>query len=518
MRSEAPVGFAQPEVEQFKRAAQPQSLGVQLSNQEGDSAKNLPVAHAVLQNISQLEQGKAYLSENQRQSLRNSALRESMAEKSPETMKSATSMNAAQVIAGPKPWSKEWVFRGDEDQNPNLQSLVQLLSSETTQAQSKPEHANKVPPKGSETGMSNPVSVENILKLNARNDTVATEQEMRRSETREIVPNRGIDELIRRLDSSPVLPNSALSGGEFVDTLKSISTGKQTPHSISGRLQNSQGKSLKISGDEPLEDAEPRFQVIEGDQTKIQGKPESLPGKQESLPGFQSKLSPKFSREQGAGVDSNLAINGIASAGSSFAERLQNSPRVDVLKAEVTGHVVKGSMAQDRLSTEALLGMSARIRDMSGQGGGEIRVRLKPENLGELNLHVVTHGKDVGLRIQASDEGAKKVLEESLSHLKESLANQNLTLAKVELSVASASSPANGSNLNDANQSQFQQHQAFNQLMGQNSDRSDRRSQEQGGQGHAWSNSDSPSGMRMAQAPQSRTSRTAGSGRLDVMA
>jgi hypothetical protein len=49
-------------------------------------------------------------------------------------------------------------------------------------------------------------------------------------------------------------------------------------------------------------------------------------------------------------------------------------------------------------------------------------------------------GSDVGLQIHASDSQAKKILEESLGSLRDSLAAQNLSLGKVDVQVAQPSS------------------------------------------------------------------------------
>ena len=73
------------------------------------------------------------------------------------------------------------------------------------------------------------------------------------------------------------------------------------------------------------------------------------------------------------------------------------------------GGVVAGSMSKDRLTTESVSGIAQSIRQLSN--GGEVRIRLKPDHLGELHLKVTTGGKtgsDVGLQIQASDSRAKK--------------------------------------------------------------------------------------------------------------
>src|SRR5262249_43163565 len=139
---------------------------------------------------------------------------------------------------------------------------------------------------------------------------------------------------------------------------------------------------------------------------------------------------------------------------------------------DVAGHVVKGAMAQERLSSESLGNISAGIRNFTAQGGGEIRLRLKPDNLGELHVRVVTQGNDVGLRIQASSERAKRVLEESISHLRDSLASQRLNLGAVDFTVGlgaqSGTSNSGSDSRSDQNQWQGMGQHSFQDTMGQN--------------------------------------------------
>jgi len=101
------------------------------------------------------------------------------------------------------------------------------------------------------------------------------------------------------------------------------------------------------------------------------------------------------------------------------------------------GAVVPGSMGRTRLDSESVGGIAQSIRQLGS--GGEVRIRLKPDHLGEISLRVSTGGRagsEVGLQIHASDERARKILEESLGSLRESLATQNLSLAHVDVRVA----------------------------------------------------------------------------------
>ncbi len=122
-------------------------------------------------------------------------------------------------------------------------------------------------------------------------------------------------------------------------------------------------------------------------------------------------------------------------------------------KVNVTGHVVLGSMANERFSREALQNMGQGIGSLSQQGGGEMNIRLKPDSLGEMSLKVTTMGNRVGLKIMTADPRAQKVLEESMGALREQLASQNLMLSKVDILSGPLSAQSSGQSDSQRNSS-----------------------------------------------------------------
>jgi len=393
-------------------------------------------------------------------------------ERAPVTQKTAASMKTATAMTGLKPWSKDWVLEGQEP-DPNLRPLfsptdeskaskakvgvLTLIKDPKSAIYGKSELApNEVPkvvprevngmiPQAFQIGA--PMSKQDLLNLqrlqnmqvqqNPLNPTRGFTGGMNPSGGLPVAGDDGLTEGInvyRLTDDSgapltgsygtaPVYPG--LSGSEYLNTLSSV--------------RNDEG-------------SRPELRMIEGG-GEHKGKKGSLGDKEHSAT---DRLSSALSARDflnGADLPANSARNAVT-----------------VLPAEVAGHVVKGAMSQDRLSHEALLGMSSGIRNLAPQGGGEMHVRLKPDNLGELHLKVVTSGNDVGLKIQASDERAKKILEDSLGHLKESLASQNLNLHRVQVTVGSLAGAATG---NDSrSDSGFQNPQSgsqyFQDLLGQN--------------------------------------------------
>jgi flagellar hook-length control protein FliK len=221
-----------------------------------------------------------------------------------------------------------------------------------------------------------------------------------------------------KLAKKPV--QNHLSGSEFLMTLSNIRGGMEGQNA-----QSNLGDSHSQGG--------------------FQNKPQGVGIKKDKL-----ELTETSSREKQAKLN-RTEFNDLVGNSGGF---LSNTSPTKMM-TEISAPVVPGANAQNRLSTEALMGISGGIRNLSPSGGGEIRIRLKPENLGELHIRVTTHGGKVGLQIQASDEKAKKVIEDSIGYLRESLSAQNLILNQVDFSTSASSNQMSGNDSgNDPRHSQ----------------------------------------------------------------
>jgi flagellar hook-length control protein FliK len=239
-------------------------------------------------------------------------------------------------------------------------------------------------------------------------------------------------------------------------------------------------------------------------------------------------------------LDGEAGFDALAQSGASAAG-VSGSAMLSGAKTDITGksaetpsfvqaQVTTGSMAQDRIASASLAGISSNIRNFAAQGqGGEIRVKLHPENLGELHLRVVTDGKQVGIQIQASDEKAKKILEESLSDLKDSLSKHQLSLGTVDFAVGNTQGTFSSDMGNDARQNQT--HNPFGGMQDMMNGGGDRSNQWSGAQDGAqtregWNASSlrtAVPGGRAATQMASASSNSSGAGvatsrRLDVRA
>jgi len=100
----------------------------------------------------------------------------------------------------------------------------------------------------------------------------------------------------------------------------------------------------------------------------------------------------------------------------------------------VDAPVTQGSQQKMVLSHDALHQITQQVNVLNqAKQDGEIRIRLRPDHLGELQMSVKTQGRNVSIQIKAHDGEAKKIIEESLASLKDSLSQQNLSLSRIDV-------------------------------------------------------------------------------------
>tara|TARA_B110001454_G_scaffold219179_1_gene250825 strand:+ start:113676 stop:115604 length:1929 start_codon:yes stop_codon:yes gene_type:complete len=85
-------------------------------------------------------------------------------------------------------------------------------------------------------------------------------------------------------------------------------------------------------------------------------------------------------------------------------------------------------------------------------GGGEMKVRMTPEGLGEIQLSVELKDGKVQLHMAAENKETKKMLESSLSDLRESLSQQKISLESVKIDTVARTNTENHANSNNSNQ------------------------------------------------------------------
>ncbi|MFL5813528.1 MAG: flagellar hook-length control protein FliK, partial [Bdellovibrionia bacterium] len=372
----------------------------------------------------------------------------------------STGMNAGAMVAGLQPKTpssqfttngasraaiegtrsmKEWVFDGVEG-NPNLRSLFNAQAGAQSSIQDGVKGAeNLLNEVQSEQQGRGEMALDMEKAISNQPMTSSQENSMLQGSGMSLPhaqAGMGLGHVSIERSQQPQVVNangsSALSGAEYLSTLNMLKDGK------AGSGMMSQGESGA------------------GSFGREGGKAGLRAGAQ---PGEVKKTKLAIGGETGFDA---FAQNGAAATGVSGSAMLSGTG-TQVTGKSVEGQtsmqaqVTTGSMAQDRIASASLAGMSSNIRNITSQGGGEIRVKLHPENLGELHLRIVTDGKQVGIHVQASDDKARKILEESLSDLKDSLSKHQLSLGSVDFAVGQAQGTFSSDMGNDSRQSQSQQ-------------------------------------------------------------
>ncbi|MBK7960018.1 MAG: flagellar hook-length control protein FliK [Bdellovibrionales bacterium] len=76
-------------------------------------------------------------------------------------------------------------------------------------------------------------------------------------------------------------------------------------------------------------------------------------------------------------------------------------------------------------------------------GGGEMKVKMSPEGLGELQLKVLVSDGKVNVQMVTETKEAKNAIESSLADLKNSLSAQRLSVEHVKIDVVAAANAEN---------------------------------------------------------------------------
>lgn len=116
---------------------------------------------------------------------------------------------------------------------------------------------------------------------------------------------------------------------------------------------------------------------------------------------------------------------------------------------------IKGEIPRE-VADQNIQSVMKQAQYLVKNGGGEMKVRMTPEGLGEIQLRVELKEGRVQLHMLADNKETKKMLESSVSDLKDSLASQKISLDSVKIDSVVRTNVENQTqgNLNGQNQNQ----------------------------------------------------------------
>ena len=360
---------------------------------------------------------------------------------SAEAMHSLETVDAGQVNGMLKEKSLQPLTSAEMDLLPRVNEKVAELNQETSAGPSKAMQQLLSEVQAANEGMNGPVAG-----MPASQTEAQFVSELNR---------RGVDaQAIRGDEAAKAASEAPVKGADkFVSTESYLQMHSQT--------QNSAPKGKEAA----------QADVKEGD-PRIAGQ---VGAKLESVEAVVEKGSKGKDLFAGLGRDSQVAGKDgdekKADAAAPFSHDLLQS-----LKGGGEGNVkevfLSGTSPQALRS--GLVGeMNQQVSLTAVKGGGEMRLVIRPDGLGEVKLKVEAKDGKIGVHVTAENEEVAKALKSGSHDLESSLRDQNLTLLKFEVAVKSdapVASTDTRSNLSDQflgsnrDQGSFeQQFQGFNQ-------------------------------------------------------
>ena len=162
----------------------------------------------------------------------------------------------------------------------------------------------------------------------------------------------------------------------------------------------------------------------------------------------------------------------------------QQSAQKQVYQSTHVGAKAEASADHTNTGEENIQSIINQAKFLVTQGGGEMTVKMTPEGFGEMQLRVILDQGKINIEMNSHDKNVKKLIEESLSDLKSSLALHQMSIDHVKINnvdVVNASHQTQlQSNLNGSHSDQQQNqmlNQQFHSQMGSNQGQQNARSQ-----------------------------------------
>lgn len=121
-----------------------------------------------------------------------------------------------------------------------------------------------------------------------------------------------------------------------------------------------------------------------------------------------------------------------------FAQMMRAEPGAKAASVEGNAGAVSAFAMTESEAKENLEALKDQTQLMVTKGGGEARIKLNQEGLGEVTLKVLVHEGKVNIEMKTDNAETKKLLESSIADLKTSLSAQKLSVDNVKVDVGTS--------------------------------------------------------------------------------
>jgi len=223
------------------------------------------------------------------------------------------------------------------------------------------------------------------------------------------------------------------------------------------KSENAKNDSNQFSGD--------------SDQKKNESGDQSLMSQQVDSKGFSQDLSSQISALHIQQQSGSKHLNQTMHFGAN-------------MQASATGHT-------PNTGDENVQAIINQAKFLVTKGGGEMTVKMTPEGMGEVQLKVMLDQGKVNIEMNSHDKNVKKLIEDSLSDLKSSLALHQMSVDHVKINNVDVVNATHNTQLQsnmNGSQSEQQQNQMLNQQFQSNSGSHQERQQMGSGFGNERNN------------------------------
>lgn len=277
---------------------------------------------------------------------------------------------------------------------------------------------------------------------------------------------RGFDEINSQIlvfgasltgDSQPTSLGSADKSLIGLDLSSQSSTRSKDLKSEANSLQTHQGNHLedpleKLQFEVGLKHSQENYPFDSSGSGKS-GRPLSLQQKSRQMASFQSSFpptSPILSKDQindGSTTEPDRTEDLFVKSSHEVKKRDHRDNEMLITESPSEDRQILDGSTKLEVSEKKFIPVSVpevfqKVDSLVHNGGGKMTVSLSPPELGQVEIQVVTKGKNVEIKVKSESDFAKTAIENQLGDLQQSLQNQDLNLSKIEVEVTREMSPS----------------------------------------------------------------------------
>lgn len=311
-------------------------------------------------------------------------------------------------------YSKMLVQMEKLDQRMQAQPLVPVIPTEAPKMVTGPKAASLY----AQAGAENTVAIKGGTKQVKLADDAVSINQTQGLQAKAASVNSKTESAVPVIESDPAAGASNIAGKQGQGEFKGLNP------DLGGQGSFGQPSQDQSNGNSGQKNAGPAAVMAQNGQSQTGGLSGAV--KEQSKPEVKlktdvTKLSPKHAEPAAVLSPDPMAVN--------------NKGFMDL---SVVG-MEAGKLAQadgNQAKQEAIQNIVNNAQMLAQKGGGEMKLTLRPDHLGEIQLKVALEGSRVDVQMVTERNDVKKMIEQGVQELRNGLAQHNLSMEKLDVSVS----------------------------------------------------------------------------------